>query len=135
VKSGDVAAALRQWWRDRRAKDEQFAPSDEELRQLSEHFVYEIEMTFDLADVLVSSFTARPTSREEEVVRNALIESFTIHVRQLIDLFWSARSPKWKLTLRDAYAADYFEPGKLDPQWFDRVKPCLDRFEAKYGSA
>jgi hypothetical protein len=59
---------------------------------------------------------ASPT---DQLVRNALLEAFTIHVRQLIDFFWSERSSKWKQTQQGAYAADYFEPGewrRLRPQ-------------------
>jgi hypothetical protein len=27
------------------------------------------------------------------------------------------------------------DAAKLDPQWFVRIEPCVDRFEAKYGCA
>jgi hypothetical protein len=86
-----------------------FTPSADELRLLTEHLYYEIQMTFDLADVLV--FATPPVRPLDQLVRNALLEAFTIHVRQLIDFFWSKRSSGRTVTLRDAYAADYFEPG------------------------
>ena len=42
--------------------------------------------------------------------RNAEIESFTIHVRQLIDFFWGEQ-PQTE-SKRDAFAADYFDAGE-----------------------
>jgi hypothetical protein len=123
VKIGD---ALRQWWRDR-GKGELFAPSDADLHELSEHLYYEVMMTFDLADVLNAAFVMPGGPPQAHLVRNALLEAFTIHVRQLVDFFWSERSLKWKLTQRGAYAADYFDPGEWKrlrptrPQALDRV--------------
>lgn len=140
---------------------------------------------------------APPSSQLDVVVRNTLVEAFTIHIRQLVEFFWDDRRPN--ATLKGAYAADYFEPGEwkrlrpgrpqrlnrpltgkvgwgvahltydrarstlLDKQWeaahmcaalaptvrlfidnvdsskfdrplFDQIGPCVDRFDAKYGS-
>jgi hypothetical protein len=83
--------------------------SDADLPQLTEHLHYELQMTFDLADVLGSAFAGPPASPTDQLVRNALLEAFTIHVRQLINFFWGARSPNWKQTQQGAYAADYFD--------------------------
>jgi hypothetical protein len=167
-------------------------PSEEDLRLLSEHLHYEIQMTFDLASVVLTGgyATAHP------ILRNAMVEAFTIHVRQLIDFFWSGRTRR---NPRDAFAADYFDshewvsirpnrprelgedlwqkvgwgvvhltygrahvtaeqkewrpveicvaltpavlcfvdnvdPSKLDPAWFDHVRPCVERFHALLGN-
>jgi hypothetical protein len=105
-------SASRQWWRARGSKGEQFTPSDEELRKLTEHLQYEVLMTFDLADALASMFMAPPSKPLDLLVRNALLEAFVIHIRQLVEFFWRDRSPKRKVTQQGAYAADYFEPGE-----------------------
>lgn len=109
---GRLFETLRRWRQSRRDDGEQFTPSGADLRQLTEHLFYELQMTFDLADVLSSAFASPPASPTDLLVRNALLEAFTIHVRQLIDFFWSERSPKWKQTQQGAYAADYFKAGE-----------------------
>jgi len=93
--------------------------TEAELRQASDHLFYEIWMANKLAEILEKSpggaFTVRPvahtdsmqtarflrstgvtksseTNPEEEefrVINNALIESFAIHVRALIDFFYT----------------------------------------------
>jgi hypothetical protein len=96
-----------------------FTPSDADLRKLSEHLFYEVQMTFDLVDMLNTAFTSPVASPQMLLVRNAMLEAFTIHVRQLVDFFWGERSPKWKQTQRGAFAADFFDRGEwrqLRPQ-------------------
>lgn len=164
-----------------------FTPSDDELRLLTEHLYYEVQMTFDLSVLLATSHIPNP------LVRNAMVETFPMHVRQLIDFFWRERSSNPKAE-RDAFAADYFDPGewaalrperpadldavwekvgwgivhltygranvtpeqkewrpllicqalapvvrcfidnvdpaKLDPEWFDPLRQCIDRFSS-----
>lgn len=92
--------------REKVVKREPSTSSAEDLRSLSEHLFYEVQMTFGLATYLVST---RGTVTNL-VTRNAEIEAFTIHVRQLIDFLWKDRPEGSAST--DAYAADYFAPGE-----------------------
>lgn len=94
-----------------------FTPSEADLRQLTETLWYEIQMAFDLGESLALS-TGPLGSSIPQVVKNAMLESFTIHVRQLIDFFWTRRSKHAK-TERDAFATDFFDPG----EW-DRIRPA-----------
>jgi hypothetical protein len=82
-----------------------FTPTAGELRLLTEHLFYEVQMTFDLAMLLVSSHVPNV------LVRNAMVETFPMHVRQLTEFFWNERSSNPKAE-RDAFAADYFNPGE-----------------------
>lgn len=82
-----------------------FTPSDDELALLTEHLCYELQMTFDLALQLAALRTPRA------LMHNAMVETYPMHVRQLIDFFWKERSSNPK-SERDAFAADYFDPGE-----------------------
>jgi hypothetical protein len=176
-----------------RRKPAPFTPTPDDLRQLSEHLAYEVQTTFDLAAALI------PTSGKPHasmVVRNALLEAFTIHVRLLAGFLWGERPAEQ--TELAAYAADYYAPEewarirptrppeldpvvsskvgsgvahltyrhghampdgrewspikictaldpaircfidnvdrtKLDPAWFDLIRPRLDTFKSSYG--
>jgi hypothetical protein len=82
-------------------------------RLLSEHLHYEAMMTFGLARLLVET----QGTVLNQLVHNAEIEAFTIHVRQLIDFLWTDREERPKST--DAFASDYFAAGewaKLRPE-------------------
>jgi len=167
---------------------DRFTPSDDELRLLTEHLCYEVQMTFDLAMLLASLQVPR-----RPLMHNAMVESFPMHVRQLTDFFWKGRSSNPKAE-RDAFASDYFghgewtalrpecppeldavwekvgwgivhltygranvtpqekewrpllicqalapavrcfidnvDPAKMDPEWFDPMRQCIDRFSA-----
>lgn len=83
---------------------DRFTPSDDELRLLTEHLYYEVSMAFELTLTLATHRIDHP------FVLNATVEVIPIHLRQLIDFFWSKRSSNTK-TQRDAFAADYFDPG------------------------
>jgi hypothetical protein len=83
-------------------------PKADEIRQLSEHLRYEVTMTFALIDQLLG-----PRYWDQQVALNALIEAFTLHVRQLIGFLWPERVREG-----DELAADYFEPG----EW-ERLRP------------
>jgi hypothetical protein len=86
-------------------KRERFTPTADDLRLLSEHLFYEVQMTFYLAYHL-------PTTMGtvlDPLARNAEIEAFTIHLRQLVDFLWGVRSER---SGHDAFAADYFAPGE-----------------------
>lgn len=87
--------------------------STKELRLLSEHLHYEVMMTFGLARFLVETHG----TELNQLMRNAEIEAFTIHLRQLIDFLWTDR--RAQSTNTDAFASDYFGPGewaKLRPE-------------------
>jgi hypothetical protein len=178
-----------------RRKPAPFTPTPDDLRQLSEHLAYEVQTTFDLAAALIA-ISGKPHA--SMVVRSALLESFTIHVRQLVGFLWGERPAQQ--TEPAAYAADYYAPeewarirptrppeldpvesskvgpggahltyrhgptmpderewspikictaldpaircfidnvdrAKLDPAWFDLIRPRLDNFESSYGVA
>jgi hypothetical protein len=51
-------------------------PSDDDLRMLTEHLFYEVQMTFFLARVLAAGDGMGDISQ-----RNAELEAFTVHVR------------------------------------------------------
>jgi hypothetical protein len=85
------------------ARREPFTPSADDLRLLSEHLLYEVQMTFFLAALLVG----RQGQQVEQMVVNVHLDAFTMHVRQLIDFFWKDRRPDSGTT---AFAADYFSP-------------------------
>lgn len=89
-------------------KAKPWSPSADDLRALSEHLYYEVQMTFLLADWLVHTQGAVLN----QTARNAEVEAFTIHVRQLIDFLWMEQPQDSKK--RDAFAADYFAPGEWD---------------------
>lgn len=88
-----------------RAKRPRFTPNADDLRLLTEHLAYEVWMTFDLALTLA---TVRVNNL---LVQDALVEVLPIHVRQLNDFFWKVRRSDSKSS-RDAFAADYFDPGE-----------------------
>jgi hypothetical protein len=85
---------------------QQTTPTANDLLALSEHLFYEVQMAFSLATYLAQT---RGTVTNQ-ITRNAEIEAFTIHVRQLIDFLWMDRPEKSKNT--NAFAADYFAPGE-----------------------
>jgi len=84
-------------------------PSDEELKEFAEqHLAYEVNMMIGAAKGL-----SQPNN--SQFVINALLESFTIHLRALIDFIWEP-SNVWK---DDAIACDFFSSTE---QW-EKVRP------------
>jgi len=83
-----------------------YTPTDAERHMLSEHLQYDIQMTFDLSDVLFSLFVGPPATPLDQVVRNALLESFLVRARSVVEFLWHDRRKQ-----EDALAADYFPPG------------------------
>jgi hypothetical protein len=80
----------------------------EELRNFSEHLLYELQMLFRLADRLrAHTDDAEQLSWEVEM---ACIESFAIHMRALEQFVWGDR--KDERFPDDAFAADYFPAGE-----------------------
>jgi hypothetical protein len=91
-----------------------WTPTAEDRQLLTEHLFYEVQMTFFLAAQLDS-----PTgSRLDVSLRNAQIESFALHLRQLTEFFWG--EPDRDRQERHALAADYFPEG----EWA-RLRPEL----------
>jgi hypothetical protein len=89
-------------------------PSADDVRLLSDHLFYEVQMTFHFAPLLAGA--RPPETGLEQLAINAPIEAFTIHVRQLIDFLWNDRTARSRAT--DAFAGDYFaaaEWAKLRP--------------------
>jgi hypothetical protein len=99
-------------------------PASQELLALSEHLFYEVQMTFSLATFLAEAQGAV----SNQISRNAEIEAFTIHVRQLIDFLWN--DPPKRAASTDAFAADYFPPGdwaKIRPERPEILNSALRR--------
>jgi hypothetical protein len=91
---------------------------------LTEHLFYEVQMTFFLAAQLDS-----PTgSRLDVSLRNAQVEAFTLHLRQLTEFFWG--EPDRDRARRHAFAADYFADG----EW-EGLRPEMPSILAPDGSA
>lgn len=81
--------------------------TDEELRELSEHVLYEAQMLFATADRL------RRHERGEEPLTwdlyMAVTESFAMHTRVLIEFMWhNPEEGKARRFPDDGFAADYF---------------------------
>src|SRR5689334_6802883 len=79
---------------------------DDELRALSGHVLYEIEMFAFTADCL-SAFSVAESSAPVKTLQNAVLESWTLHARNLLTFLYEDR-PK----AHDVTAADF-----LDQDW------------------
>jgi hypothetical protein len=82
------------------------ARASQELRDLSGHLLYELQMLFRLADRLRASTDGREALPWE--VEMACIESFAIHARVLEDFLWGDPKPRFP---DDAFASEFFEEG------------------------
>lgn len=102
-------------------------PNADELRKLSEHLLYELEMTFALASRLDSGAGTVPNPN----AMNAEVEAFAMHLRLLIEFFWMDKQQT--VERRDAFAADYFEPGVWQRLRPDRPGPLDKRFYKRVG--
>jgi hypothetical protein len=98
----------------RLVRRKRWGPSAEDRQLLTEHLFYEVQMTFFLAGQLDS-----PTgSRIDVSLRNAQIEAFALHLRQLTEFLWG--EPERERQERHAFAEDYFPEG----EWA-RLRPEL----------
>jgi hypothetical protein len=88
------------------SKAKPWSPNADDLRALTEHLYYEVQMTFALGAWLVHS----QGTVLNQTARNAEVEAFTIHARQLIDFLWMEQPQDEKR--RNAFAADYFARGE-----------------------
>src|SRR3990172_5474946 len=99
----------------------------EELRDASNWLIYEYWMLKGLTDLL---------SRDDDLIeigllRNAVLDSFLIHARALVDFFY--RKPKYET---DVVASDYLDGEEKahweehyseDPDWFEDVRTRIDK--------
>jgi hypothetical protein len=79
---------------------------DEILLKASEHLLYELQMLFGTARLLARLEIAGESDFQDVVVYNALLESFTIHGRALLDFLYNDNPYK-----DDIIASDFFDPG------------------------
>lgn len=100
-----------------------------ELVTFSEHLLYDVQLFFHEGRALTRARLDLTPSLPWEV-EMALVESFALHARSLVDFFFRDKGRS-----DDAFAAHYFEQGEwatLRPQpgpWIREVKhPDLDRF-------
>ena len=85
--------------------------SDGELREASKHLHYELDMLRGTARLL-----ARGVHSDDSVLPNAVLESFTLHARALLDFLYD-QSPRSD----DVVASDYF----TDPQDWISKRPAM----------
>jgi hypothetical protein len=90
----------------RRSQSPPWSPDLGYRQTLSEHLLYELQMTFMLA----SRLDGGAGTVLNVNARNAEVEAFAIHLRQLIEFLWieQPQTEAW----RNAFAADYFESGR-----------------------
>jgi hypothetical protein len=67
--------------------------TDEELHALSHHLLYEIEMLHDSYSYLATIFTMPSQERPRRLI-NALLESWALHVRNLLSFLYDDRPSK-----------------------------------------
>ena len=75
--------------------------TDDELKTASDHLYYEIQMLRGTMALLATGTTG------QSVLSNALIESFTIHARALMDFLYPSGRPQSS----DVLAEDFFDAG------------------------
>jgi hypothetical protein len=93
-------------------------PSDNRLRRFAEeHLLYEAGMLYEVTGKLMNRH-----HEDDPVVQNALLESFGVHNRNLIDFLWLARPMKDT----DAIARDWIE-GWQAPEMSERLANVKDR--------
>lgn len=94
--------------------------TDRDLAAYSkEHLAYEISMLRDCAVLLNYSSTGLAPALQCQL-RNALLESFAIHVRNLVDFLYPTN-----VHFNDVLADDYFE-GQSRPSNFPSLPSVLD---------
>jgi hypothetical protein len=83
--------------------------SQETLRNVSNHLLYEIWMLESLAQAMASGVFG------QGVLNNAVLESFTLHTRILLDFLYAKEAPRSD----DVIAEDFFQ----DPEQWKSVRP------------
>jgi hypothetical protein len=72
--------------------------SDVQLRAASDHLFYEIQMLMGVAGVLGTGALG------QSIVANALLESFTVHLRALLDFFYAENPYPTDVVAEDFFA-------------------------------
>ena len=85
--------------------------TDEELQEASNHLQYEFSMLMSVAQAFASGIAA------QDWLVNALLESFAIHFRALLDFFY----PPANVKNDDVLAGDYFD----DSEAWKKIRPQL----------
>jgi hypothetical protein len=102
---------------------------EHDLRSLSEHVLYEVQMMFRLADRLRAHVDGREELPWE--VEMACIEAFAMHTRVLFEFLF--HDPKSRFP-DDGFASDFFAPGEWE-QIRERVqRSALDGLWDRAGS-
>jgi hypothetical protein len=104
-----------------------FSPTADDLRMLSEHLCYEVDMTYGSAAWMLGM-----AANADPVSQNAVLESFTIHLRQLIDFFWP-ENPRRSGDTPDAVAADFFDEGEWESLCPERPEILSEAIRKKIG--
>ena len=92
-------------------------PADQLRRFADEHLLYEAGMLHTVTGKLLNRH-----HKDDPVVENALLESFGVHNRNLIDFLWLDRPMK----ATDAIAGDWIE-GWEPPEMSERLAKVKDR--------
>jgi len=95
----------------------------EELVAASDHLKYEVDMFFDMAQAIASG------EFEESAIGNALLESFTVHTRVLLDFLYGPPNIREDDVLSD----DFFDDVSM---WAEKRPPksdLLDSVHARVG--
>lgn len=85
------------------------------LRYSEEHLLYEVSMLFGLVKIL--SVTKKSEGGLDNIEKNALLESFGIHLRNLIDFLYCTVKKQ-----DDVVAADFLDEG----EW-SRIRPEITK--------
>lgn len=85
----------------------------EELQESSNHLFYEVWMFTSLANGLASGIAGQGP------IANALLESFVIHVRAIMDFLYADRPQT-----DDVIAEDFF----ASPEQWTKIRPALSEF-------
>jgi hypothetical protein len=96
-----------------------------ELREASEHLFYEFWMFSTLARALTTNVFGK-----DNVANNAILESFLIHARNLLDfLFADSREPR----IDDVVAEDFLEVSEQWPAARGKMDPVLETLNRRVG--
>ena len=95
--------------------------TDSELLAYSnEHVLYEISMLVQCGQLLTHRLVSVSPALAT-IIRNAIVESFAIHVRNLVDFLY----PGTNVKPTDVIADDFFDLGKRPPN-FPAIAPSLE---------
>lgn len=92
--------------------------SDDKLKEASGHLFYEYEMMRETARAL-DALQGRPRTDEERIGRNAIVESFVVHVRNLVVFLGWHKSNHDEDVLARHYAK--FTPKVPDGPWLSEL--------------